>query len=350
MAKKNNGKKYLSVFRVVILMLLLGVPSVSLYLVVEAYFHSEKELRQTNFFLQNEQHLYTLADNIDSLTKPQFSKTGLAFRSQPQALVKHLDFLKPIVGDLDADLATKFSEIKGRQKASDKLFTQFAGEFLVARPVTLGAKVSYDGQLLNPGYYYAVFKVDQKYFRFQGEDHFSKTFIMTAEGDLMSESSTLVPSQAIREPIVQQFVQASVSRQVLMTKDRAGEDVYGFFSIVPNSNLAIFATIPVQRMFTSVFKALYLAVITMLVGLVLMLIVTKIMFSEIHDQVQKIMRLLADFSQGYFIPPNLDEVKVFKEFQPLVMMIGDTTAKVRAKITELEKDAFNEGQGNGNDV
>jgi hypothetical protein len=190
---------------------------------------------------------------------------------------------------------------------------------------------------LQPGEYLIFYVHDPSKFEFFGRDPAARSFFLTRESELLTRSVETQGYQVIKEPIVQQFIQASIDRQTIVTNDQAGEDVFGFFMAVPQTNLLLFSTLPVQRLFAPVLVTLYQAAGALLLGIIVMLILVRVMFAEIRDQVGSLVQLLNEFHSGLFIPPSAEGVVVFSEFKPLLDMVLIVTKRVRQRMNELER-------------
>jgi hypothetical protein len=324
-------KLFLKRFLLLFFGLLTCVVGIFAWMLLSQAFQSELSYRRHVSFMNFEQAGYRLRDalardysGIDSQNSGGSPVGFLRFKEKPEILVG------PVAAELVRLVKTDLSQ---------QAF-MLAGKYYLVRRWESGEGFFFAGQNFGPGIYGIVWQLKPEAFRLVDIPFSGQAWILNHQSQLvMSSDPQAKVAELLRLPLVQSFIQAPVQRfQIPMeSEDKYGD--FGFAMQIPDTNLILFAQLPLSPWVSPILKNLGRASALLLIGLLFLAILTRSYVLGLREQVLSMAKILENFAGGYFIPPEMSEIQVFKELEPIHSAVIYSTKRVRQRLNELEKEA-----------
>ncbi len=309
----------------VVLGLVLG--SFSWYL-LSAWFSSELSYRRHVSFLNFEQAGYRLRD---SLTRNY--AWGQAQAEAPAGFLLLKGKPQVVAGTFSADLLPMLKPELSQQ------VLQIAGQQVLVRRWETSESFVWQNQTFPAGVYGVVWPLRADSLQMIDVPFSGQVWLLNLQGQLlMANDPQLRIAELLRRSLVQNFIQAPVNRFQIPVETEDKHGAFGFAMLIPETNLVLFAEIPLNIWVSPILKTFGKAVLGLVLGLFFLSILTRSYVLSLREQVQGIAKILENFSGGYFIPPDLSDLKVFHELEPIHSAVSYSTKRVRQKLNELERE------------
>jgi hypothetical protein len=323
--------------------LMVLVPCLFAWYLLRNYFQAELEFRRHGTFLNFEQAGYRLTEQIKKITRINLeSQTeGLIVTTpaEPRAILKmEANGVHLSQGQLPLSWQESITPQLALWRDGEVYVWFLAGEGLILKHLDVHVPVRWNQSELAVGRYVLVWALPRDITSELTSLSQGQMWLMNTHSDIVFHSDgSVARADLIKDPLVQKYIQSPLTRfETYLNED--GTEAYGFAMHVPDSNLLLFARMPLSLWTSPILTTIFKASGILLIGILLMGIVVRSFIANLRLQSQTLAKHLEDFAQGYFIPPELGDLKLYQELEPVREAILFSTKRVRDRLTRLEQD------------
>lgn len=337
--------------KTIILVCMAGVFAFAFIFMTDQYAALRVKERWTLFYLDQEQVLTRLTDQLHAQYNVDIIASGAGENRISTAIETHTIYrltrkkgqklLHNIHGaqDLREQTLKPFVHISPSNR--DIHFFGQDGKKYLAKYFSI-VNTTYLNELkINPGYYLAIWSVNtEKMFSFF--DNFEGDFYAaTKSGEFIERNNPSIGSENYTQrPLVSHFVASPITRGETVVKNKAQEEFsYGFFMLLPRTNLVAFAEVLQSTLHPSLYIIFYKILAIFILGLIFIWAVITVSYWKFADQIRKMSEYIQNLTDIRIIPPHQDSMVVFAELKILWANICASSRFVANKFSPPEERA-----------
>jgi serine phosphatase RsbU (regulator of sigma subunit) len=129
-------------------------------------------------------------------------------------------------------------------------------------------------------------------------------YLTTREGELLYASNSAITKSKLKDrSLVRFFIDAPLNQGQVEMRNDGGDTIFGFFSVIPNSNLVAFAETPKSELFMKIYDVSfkYLAILFLVV--ICTILVVQIPLNMLAVPIRRLINSAVAMSQGNFSVP-----------------------------------------------